>query len=201
MNHKKVIRIIAVLMASLLLLSLLASVIPVRAHADDFESQLAALNSEKDSAKQRRVAAQNKVQALKEEQAAVIDEKMALEERKEACLEEIRLIEEQIALINAEILLYDEKIAQKEEDVRAAKEREDLQMGKYRTRVRAMEENGGYNVLAVLFSADSFSGLLTAIDDYGEIMNSDVILYDQLQEARAAHQALEQEYRVYKAKG
>ena len=113
MNHKKVIRIIAVLMASLLLLSLLASVIPVRAHADDFESQLAALNSEKDSAKQRRVAAQNKVQALKEEQAAVIDEKMALEERKEACLEEIRLIEEQIALINAEILLYDEKIAQK----------------------------------------------------------------------------------------
>jgi murein DD-endopeptidase MepM/ murein hydrolase activator NlpD len=199
MNHKKVIRIIAVLMASLLLLSLLASVIPVRAHADDFESQLAALNSEKDSAKQRRVAAQNKVQALKEEQAAVIDEKMALEERKEACLEEIRLIEEQIALINAEILLYDEKIAQKEEDVRAAKEREDLQMGKYRTRVRAMEENGGYNVLAVLFSADSFDGLLTAIDDYGEIMNSDVILYDQLQEARAAHQALEQEYREYQA--
>ena len=49
MNHKKVIRIIAVLMASLLLLSLLASVIPVRAHADDFESQFAALNSEKDS--------------------------------------------------------------------------------------------------------------------------------------------------------
>ena len=199
MNHKKVIRIIAVLMASLLLLSLLASIIPMRAHADDFETQLAALNSEKDSAKERRVAAQNKVQALKDEQAAVIDEKMALEERKEACLEEISLIEEQISLINAEILLYDEKIAQKEEDVRAAKEREDLQMEKYRNRVRAMEENGGYNVLAVLFSADSFSGLLTAIDDYGEIMNSDVILYDQLQEARAAHQALEQEYREYQA--
>ena len=199
MNHKKVIRIIAVLMASLLLLSLLASVIPVRGHADDFESQLAALNSEKASAKERRVAAQNKVQALKDEQAAVIDEKMALEERKEACLEEIRLIEEQIVLINAEILLYDEKIAQKEEDVRAAKEREDFQLEKYRTRVRAMEENGGYNVLAVLFNSDSFSGLLTAIDDYEEIMNSDVILYDQLQEARAEHQALEQEYREYQA--
>ena len=199
MNQKKVIRIIAVLMACLLVLSLLASIIPMRAYADDFETQLAALNSEKDSAKEKRVAAQNKVQALKDEQAAVIDEKIALEERKEACLEEIRLINEQISLINAEILLYDEKIAQKEEDVRAAREREDIQLEKYRTRIRAMEENGGYNILALLFDSDSFSGLLTAMDDYGEIMDSDIVLYNQLQEARAAHQALEQEYREYQA--
>lgn len=200
MNPKKSVRIIAIVMAVLLVFSLLVSVLPVRSFADgDFDSQLAALNSEKDAARERRVSAQNKVQALKEEQAAVIEEKVALEERNEACIEEIGLIQEQISLISAEIKLYDDKIARKEEDVRAAAEKENTQLQKYRTRLRAMEENGNYNILSLILNSDSFSSLLAAADDYGDVMDADVKLYDQLQEARAEHQALEQEYRVYKA--
>ncbi|MBO7422418.1 MAG: hypothetical protein J6T99_03405, partial [Oscillospiraceae bacterium] len=147
MNQKKAVRVIAVVMAAMLVLSLLVSILP-RSYADgDFDSQLASLNSEKDSARERRISAQNKVQALKEEQAAVIEEKLALEERNEACIEEIGLIQEQISLITAEIKLYDDKIARKEEDVRVAAEKENYQLQKYRTRLRAMEENGNYNIL------------------------------------------------------
>ena len=199
MNQKKAVRVIAVVMAVMLVLSLLISILP-RSYADgDFDSQLASLNSEKDSARQRRISAQNKVQALKEEQAAVIEEKLALEERNEACIEEIGLIQEQISLVTAEIKLYDDKIARKEEDVRVAAEKENYQLQKYRTRLRAMEENGNYNILSLILNSDSFSSLLAAADDYGDVMESDVKLYDLLQEARAEHQALEQEYRVYKA--
>ena len=199
MNQKKAVRVIAVVMAVMLVLSLLVSILP-RSYADgDFDSQLASLNSEKDSARERRISAQNKVQALKEEQAAVIEEKLALEERNEACIEEIGLIQEQISLITAEIKLYDDKIARKEEDVRVAAEKENYQLQKYRTRLRAMEENGNYNILSLILNSDSFSSLLAAADDYGDVMDSDVKLYDLLQEARAEHQALEQEYRVYKA--
>lgn len=199
MNQKKAIRVIAIVMALLLVMSLVVSILP-RGYADgDFDSQLSALNSEKDSARERRISAQNKVQALKEEQAAVIEEKLALEERNEACIEEIGLIQEQISLVTAEIKLYDDKIARKEEDVRIAAEKEAYQLEKYRVRLRAMEENGTYNILSLILNSDSFSSLLAAADDYGDVMEADVKLYDLLQEARAEHQALEQEYRVYKA--
>ena len=197
MNQKKMVRIIAIAMALLMLLSLLVSVLP-RAYAEEFAS-LDEAKAARDAARERASNARNKVQALKEEQAAVIDEKMALEEQKVACAEEIGLIEEQIELINAEIREYDAKIAQKEEDVRAAQMKEDEQLEKYRVRIRAMEENGGYNVLAVILKADSYSSLLSAMDDYGDIMDSDVELYDQLQEARHAHQVIEQEFRDLKA--
>ena len=155
MNQKKAVRVIAVVMAVMLVLSLLVSILP-RSYADgDFDSQLASLNSEKDSARERRISAQNKVQALKEEQAAVIEEKLALEERNEACIEEIGLIQEQISLITAEIKLYDDKIARKEEDVRVAAEKENYQLQKYRTRLRAMEENGNYNILSLILNSDN----------------------------------------------
>ena len=200
MNQKKAVRVIAIVMAVMLVLSLLASIIPARSYADgDFESQLAELNSEKDSAQERRISAENKVKQLKEEQAAVIEEKIALEERKEACMEEIKLIQEQISLVTSEIKLYDDKIARKQEDVRQAAEKEDTQLQKYRTRLRAMEENGNYNILSLILHSDSFSSLLAAADDYGDVMDADVKLYDQLQEAREEHQAIEQEFRVYKA--
>ena len=198
MNQKKIVRLIAVIMAVLLLMSLIVSVLPMRAHADNFNS-LEEAQAARDSARERAGNARNRVQALKEEQAAVIEEKMALEEQNAACAEEIALIEEQISMINAEIQEYDVKIAQKEEDVRAAQQREADQLEKYRTRIRAMEENGGYNILAVILKADSYSSLLSAMDDYGDIMDSDVELYDQLQVARHEHQVIEQEYREYKA--
>ena len=40
--------------------------------------------------------------------------------------------------------------------------------------------------------------LLTAIDDYGDVMNSDMVLYNNLQEARREHEAVKAEYEAYK---
>lgn len=202
MNQKKMVRIIAIIMAVLLLLSLVASVIPARAYADDAELsnnyEYQQLKEKAAQARERLNSASHNLQQLRDSQAAVIEEKLALEERNDIAAEQIALLEEQIALINAEIELYVQKIAQKEADVRAAQLREDEQLDKYRVRLRAMEESGGYNILSLILNSESFSALLAAVDDYGDIMDSDVELYDLLQEARADHQAIEREYIAYK---
>ena len=70
MNQKRIVRLIAVIMAALLLLSLIVSVLPMRAYADGFNS-LEEAQAARDSARERAGAARNRVQALKEEQAAV----------------------------------------------------------------------------------------------------------------------------------
>ncbi len=205
MNRSKFVRILCIVLAILMVVSLLAMVIPTRASAedddseDDFEQQLAELNQQKEAARNSVSSARNKVEQLKEEQALVIEEKIALEERNAAAQEAITLVEDEISLISDEISKFEIRIAIREKRVEAAKAKEDEQLEKYRVRIRAMEENGGYNILAILLNADSLSELLTAIDDYGDIMNSDKVLYDQLQIARSEHEAVKAEYEAYKA--
>ena len=206
MNRSKFVRILCIILAILMAVGLLASVFPIIAGAeeaentdDDFEQQLAILNQQKEEAKNNVSNARNKVEQLKEEQALVIEEKIALEERNAAAKEAIGLVEDEITLISNEINNYNIKIAIREKRVEAAKAKEDEQLEKYRVRIRAMEENGGYNILAILLNADSLSELLTAIDDYGDVMNSDMVLYNQLQEAREEHESIKAEYETYKA--
>ena len=203
MNRKKAIRFICIILAVIMALSLIVSVIPIIANAEEdeeptLEEQLAALNEQKEAAKENVKKAQNKVEQLKEEQALVIEEKIALEERDAAALEAIGIIEEEISVISAEIGKYERMIAVKEQRVIQAKNREDEQLEKYRIRLRAMEENGSNNILGVILNAGSLSELLTAIDDYGDVMNSDVVLYNNLQEARREHEAIKAEYVAYK---
>lgn len=198
-NRKIAVRILCIVLAVILVLSLIVSVIPVIARADAADDQLAALNAKKEEAQQRRNTASNKLAALRQEKEAVIDEKLALEERNAAATEEITIISQEIELVSAEIADYIEKIEQKEQDVIAAQKNEDDQLEKYRTRIRAMEENGTYNILALILNSDSFSSLLAAVDDYGDVMNSDKLLYDNLQLARQEHQRVKAEYEEYKA--
>ncbi len=203
MNRKNGIRVICIILAVIMALSLIVSVIPIIAHAEEeeepsLEEQLAALNEQKEAAKENVKKAQNKVEQLKEEQALVIEEKIALEERDEAAKGEIAIIEKEISLISAEIAKYERMISVKEQRVIQAKAREDEQLEKYRIRLRAMEENGTNNILGVILNAGSLSELLTAIDDYGDVMNSDVVLYNNLQEARREHEAVKAEYVAYK---
>ena len=203
MNRKKAIRFICIILAVIMALSLIVSVIPIIANAEEdeeptLEEQLAALNEQKEAAKENVKKAQNKVEQLKEEQALVIEEKIALEERDAAALEAIGIIEKEIAAISSEINKTERRVAHKELQVAQAKAREDEQLEKYRIRLRAMEENGSNNILGVILNAGSLSELLTAIDDYGDVMNSDVVLYNNLQEARREHEAIKAEYVAYK---
>ena len=191
MNNKKIISVIAILMAVLMLMMLIVSVIPTSAYAVT-QSDIDQVQRRKEEILAQRQASQEKIDQLREQEASVLEQKAALDERNEYAAEQIALVKEQIEM-------YSQMIAEKEKEVEAAKTREEEQLTRYRTRVRAMEENGGYNILALLFNAASFSELLTGLDDIGEIMESDRQLEDEYIAAREEHQRVQAEYEQTRA--
>ena len=141
----------------------------------------------RDEVAEQRMIQQEIVSSLTGEQNSVIDEKLALEEK-------VSLTRQQIDLNNQEIDLYNGMILDKIAEVEEAKRLEEEQLERYRTRVRAMEENGSLNILVMISESDSLRDLLTALDDVGAIMESDRALEDQYIAARKAHQAKQAEY-------
>lgn len=191
MNNKKVISVIAVILAVLMLGSLVVSVIPVSAYAVT-EEEISALQAEKKAISGRVSDCKERLEALKQQQANVLEQKAAL-------MEQNKLTQEQIDLAQAQIDLYNDMIAEKAEEVEEARTREERQLQKYRTRVRAMEENGGYNILAVVFNSSNLSQLMSGVDDMGEIMESDRTLEDQYIAAREETEEIKAEYEATKA--
>ena len=187
-KRKKFISFVAILMAVLMLLSLVFSVVPVSAYADeldDLKAQKEELSNQVRDIKQR-------IELLEEQQANVLDKKAALEVQTE-------LAAQQIKIVQKEIDNYDKLIAEKAKEVEAAKNREAVQLEKYRTRVRAMEENGSFNILALILQSDDFSQLITAMDDMGEIMQSDRVLQERYEDAREETEEIKAQYEAEKA--
>ena len=188
MKRKKAISLIAILLVALMLLGLFASAIPVRAHADELDE----LKARKEELTAKVAEIKGKLEGLEEEKATVLERKAALEEQND-------LAGEQLEIIDAEIENYNILIRNKAKEVDAAKDRENRQLEKYRTRIRAMEENGGYNILALIFQAENFSDLLTAFDDMGEIMQSDKQLQKQYEAAREETEEIKAQFEAEKA--
>lgn len=184
-------RLLSALLAAALMLPALNNAAPVEASAASQE-ELDQLKSERDALVQQRQAQQAVVNELKNQQASVLAVKQALDERN-------MYTQWQIELTQQEIELYDGMIADKSIEVDEAKTLEAQQLDKYRTRVRAMEENGGSSYVEYLLDADSLSDFLTAVDDIGEIMQSDRTLEDAYIEARENTEAVIAEYEEYKA--
>ena len=187
MNRKKAVSVIAVILAVLMLLSLVVGVIPLTAHADELDelrAKKAELSGQVQEIKER-------IDGLKEQQANVLEQMVAL-------MEQNRLAEEQLEIIDEEIREYEILIQNKGKEVDAAKDRENVQLEKYRTRVRAMEESGGYNILALVLQSDNFSQLITAIDDMGEIMESDRQLQHEYETAREETEEVKAQFETEK---
>ena len=189
-QRKRIIAIIAVVMAILMVFSLIASVLPTAFAIS--QSDIDALQKKKDELSVRVTEAQERVDTLKNEQANVLDQKAALEEKNNAAKEALELVAQ-------EIQMYDGIIVEKTEELNLALAREETQLNKYRTRVRAMEESGGYNILSVLMSSGNFNEFLTALDDMEKIMTSDRDLEDEYIAAREESERVKAEYEETKA--
>ena len=188
MNNKKIVSVIAVLLALLMALSLVFSVVPVSAYADELDDLQAQKNDLSNQVKE----CQERLTLLKEQQSNVLEQKAALDEQN-------KLANEQLELVAKEIDEYTKLIAEKAEEVEAARTKEERQLALYQARVRAMEESGGFNILSVIVNSQNFSQLLTAIDDMSEIMASDRELQEQYVEAREETEAVKAEYEAEKA--
>ena len=178
------------LLSLALCLCLLIGVFPLCAAAvtqDDID----ALRAQRDAIQARRMEKQAVVDQLEAEQAGVMQQKRALDERNLYTFQQIQLNDEEIAL-------YDEMIAEKEDELLGAQKLEQEQLDRYRARVRAMEENGTLNYLAMILKANNLGELLSAIDDIGEIMQSDRKLEDAYIRARENTEEVKTEYEEYR---
>ena len=176
----------------LLILAAVVCCFPNRAYAAVSQWEIDEVKKKRDQVYEEKQAQQQIIDELSASRDDILDQKMALEEK-------VAITREQIALNTQEINLYDDMIAEKAKEVDEAKALEELQLNRYRARIRAMEENGQLNLMVLLSESQSISDLLTALDDAGDIMQSDRALEDQYIAARKAHEAKKDEYEEYKA--
>ena len=129
------------------------------------QSEIDALEEQRDALKAEREEMQAGIDELKNEQAGVLEQKRALDEQNEVYRQELELIEEQVSLYTR---LVDEKAAELEKATAAETE----QLAIYKQHVRAMEENGNYTYLSIIFGSKSLSELMANLDMIGEIMEA-----------------------------
>ena len=151
------------------------------------QSQIDALEEQRDSLRAEREEMQAGIDELEAQQADVMARKTALDEQNQVYMEEIELIDEQVEL-------YDALCEQKAAEVERAITAENEQLALYRRHVRAMEENGKFTYLSLLFGSKSLGELLSNIDMIGEIMEADRRIYEKYGAAREETQAAQAEY-------
>ena len=190
MNRQKKSLLIRVL-GAVLCAVLLAALLPPGALAEVSQAEIEALRAERDEIEKQREAKQAEIDALKEDAVGILVQKRALDERNMYTMQQIQLNEEEIAL-------YDEMIADKEKEVLDAQMLEEQQLDRYRKRVRAMEENGTLNYLALILKSNDLGEMLTAMDDVGEIMLRDKELEDNYIRARENTEEVKAEYEAYR---
>ena len=179
------------LLCSLLGVCVLTGLLPAKAGAEVSQAELESLRAERAMIQAQREAKQAEIDELTESAVGILVQKRALDERNMYTMQ-------QIQLNNEEIALYDQMIADKEQEVLNAQEREQEQLVRYRARVRAMEENGTLNYLAMILKSNNLGEMLTAMDDVEEIMTRDKKLEDDYIQARENTEELKAEYESYR---
>ena len=179
MKHKKFTVFLSLFLCLLFLLPLTSFAVT----QDDIDR----VQQERDKLEEKQKETQDKIEQLQEEQASVLEQKAALDERN-------AIAAEQLALIGEQIQLYRSMIEEKARDVESAREAQERQLQHLRVRIRAMEENGGYDLIGLLLNVDSFTGLLSAMYDIGQIIEADRNLEENYIAAREKHEQILAEY-------
>lgn len=189
--NRKIRSLMALVLCTVLTAAAVLDTMPCGAYAVT-QAEIDALKEERDAIRAQRQEKQDIVEQLEADKASVVEQKRAMDERNMYTLQQIQLNSDEIAL-------YDEMIADKEKELVEAERLEKEQLDRYRSRVRAMEENGSLGYLALILKTTSLGELLTAMDDIGEIMESDKELEDAYIAARKNTEEVKAEYEEYRA--
>lgn len=191
MKQKRLaVQIICIVLAAMFTLSLaLIAIGSTGAYAigEQYQGEIDSIEAQKEELQAERAGMQAGIDELEAQRASVLEQKAALDAQNELARQEIELIDEQIAL-------YTSLVEEKARELEQAEAEESEQLDTYRTHIRAMEENGKYTYLDILFRSASLSELLTAIDQIGEIMEADKRLYDEYSAAREHTEDVKAEY-------
>jgi cell wall-associated NlpC family hydrolase len=140
----------------------------------------------------------SELDALKQQQEQLAEQKAGIQaqyeeisgqvssqrQRLELLTDQLDLTNSEIENLSQQIELYTVSIAEMENQLNIDSQKEQELLAHYKIRVRAMEENGKYTYLAILFGARSFGDLLSRIDCIREIMEYDSGLVEDVRAAQ-----------------
>lgn len=194
-NRKKLVSILAGIMAAIMLLSLIISILPVHADAassSEIRKQINSLKEDRENIKTQMSELQTQYEATSDEIANIVARKNVIDQ-------EIGLLHAEIININEQISAYSVLIADQQEELDKAQQRYDSLNADCKTRIRAMEEEGTVSYWEVLFKANSFSDLLDRINMVEEITASDTRRLQELSEAAQKVEDVQEELATEKA--
>ena len=168
-NRKRMVSILAGIMAFVMLLTLILGLLPTRASAassSEIRKQINQLKKEKEEIKDKIEEVQDQYQQNEDEIADIISRKNVIDQ-------EIQLLYTQIDNMNEQLAAYNILIADKQDELDVAEDRYAVLNEENKIRIRTMEEEGELSYWEVLFKANSFSDLLDRMNIVEEIAASD----------------------------
>lgn len=193
-NRKRLVSILAGVMAFVMLLSLIMMILPTKADASvssEIRAQINDLRSQRNEIK-------NQIKEVKEEYEKNENEVADIIARKNVIDQEIGLLHAEIININEQISAYNVLIADKQDELDHAEDRYFDLNEENKERIRAMEEDGTLSYWEVLFKANSFSDLLDRLNMVAEIQSSDQRRLKELSEAKDAVEVAQEELALEK---
>lgn len=185
-SRTKIVRIISIVLAAVILLSLVSTALIVMVHAassSEIKSKLADLRAKQAEIQKQSDELEKSIAENKDQTKTLVSQKAEIDQEMEMSRQKIENLNEQIQQLN---LL----IAEKQTELEASVAKEEALQKQYKARLRSMEETGSVSYWSILFRASSFSDLLDRVDMIREIAESDQLMLMQLS---AATQAVETE--------
>ena len=178
-NQKKFVKILAGILAAVMLLTLILGLIPTRANAlssKEIKKQIEALKKQDKDLEEQIKDVQAQYEENEDEILNMVNQKYAIDQ-------EIVLLYDKIDNINQQLSAFALLIADQQDELDVALARWEELSEKNKERIRAMEEDGTVSYWAVLFKANSFSDLLDRLNMIDEIAAADRRRLKELNEA------------------
>ena len=178
-NRKRIVSILAGIMAAVLLLTLVIGLLPTRASAassSEIRKQINELKAQKKEIEEQIKQVQEDYKKNEDEMADIVARKNVIDQ-------EIGLLSTQIININEQISAFNILIADKQDELDGAQDRFDQLSEENKIRIRTMEEEGSLSYWEVLFKANDFSDLLDRLNMVEEIAASDKRRLEELDRA------------------
>lgn len=167
--------------AALTVVMLLIGAIPVQALTSG------RLKEEIEELEKERMQISEQIDELEQQLAKNLGQMEEMVAQKSAIDQQITLLNEQVDNINRQIISYGLLIADQQDALDAAQTRLEALNGKYKERIRAMEEEGEPTYWSVLFRSRSFADFLDRLNMIREIAAAD---QQRLAELEAASKAV-----------
>ena len=179
-TQKLVVSVLAGLLAAVMVLSLILSILPVRAAAtkssSEIQEQINALEEQISGYDEKMAELQGQIDQNMADMADVVTEKSYIDQQ-------VSLLMSKISGINEQVDAYNVLIADKQEELDVAQEKLVNLNEKNKERIRAMEEEGNLSYWSVLFKASSFADFLDRLNMIEEIAASDSRRIKEMSEA------------------